>query len=257
MPALAEIQARVRRAIVEKDRDAVIPLLVGVPSPSQRLEIYQRHYDASLVTQLLGRFPTIVWLVGSAFVTGAAQAFIRAHLPRAPCLAEYGEDFPGFMAALPGTERVPYLRSVGDVDWRLGEVAVAIDRPPREISELATLAPEVLLDLHLGLQPGLRHVEANWPVDELVRLHLSERAPDLYKFEPLDVNLEIRGARGAFRISRLDRGAFVFRRTLVANAPLGAAMETAQASDPGFDPSAALTTLFSEGLVVHAAASAA
>jgi hypothetical protein len=253
VPALADLQARVRRAVVDGDGASIASFLAGAPSPSRRLAIYQRHYDASLVTQLLGRFPTVVWLAGSGFVTDAARAFIRAHPPAAPCLAEYGEDFPGFLAGLPGAGRVPYLRSVGEVDWRLGEVAVAIDRPSAEISTLAGFTPEALLELRLLLQPGLRHIEAGWPVDELVKLHLADRAPDRLEFEPADVNLEIRGARGAFRIGRLNRGVFVFRRAVAQGSALGAAVEAAEAGDPGFDPAPALTSLFAEGLVTGVA----
>jgi hypothetical protein len=107
VPALADVQARIRRAIVDKQAGAVLPLVRGGADPALRLQIYQRHYDASLVAQLLGRFPTLVWLLGGAFTTAAALAFIRTRLPAAPCLAEYGEAFPGFVAGLPGATRLP------------------------------------------------------------------------------------------------------------------------------------------------------
>jgi hypothetical protein len=141
------------------------------------------------------------------------------------------------------------MRSVGQVDWRLGEVAIAIERAAIEISQLATFTPEALLDLRFSLQPGLSYVDAEWPVDELVKLHVSGHAPDRFEFEPMDVNLEIRGARGAFRIGRLDRGTFIFRQSLAADALLAASVEAAGAGDPGFDPSSALQSLFADGLV--------
>ena len=66
----------------------------------------------------------------------------------------------------------------------------------------------------------------------------------------IDVNLEIRGARGAFAIGRLARGAFVLRRALASGASLGSAVEAARRNDPGFDPASGLTALFVEQLIV-------
>src|SRR5271170_4887052 len=71
MPALADIQADIRDALVRGDRRAVAPMLSGGAHPEHRLAIHQRHYAASLTRALLDRFPATVWLVGSALVTDA------------------------------------------------------------------------------------------------------------------------------------------------------------------------------------------
>src|SRR6266567_5572931 len=91
---LADIQRDVRQAVVAGEDSAIAPLLSGGTNPRKRLQIHRRHYETSLVTALLGKFPATVWLVGSQFVNEAAQHYIREHLPRKPCIAEYGEVFP-------------------------------------------------------------------------------------------------------------------------------------------------------------------
>jgi hypothetical protein len=254
MPSLAEIQMRLRGAVVDGEAAAILPFLIGGANPARRLSIYRRHYDASLVGQILGRYPTVVWLVGRGFATAAAKNFVRRHPPAAPCLAEYGEDFPAFIAGLRGAEDVPYLRSVADIDWCLGEAAAAIEYPAIVITRLADTDSEALLDLRLGLQPGLRYLEAPWPADDLISLHLSEQAPDHYALDRQEVRLEIHGARGAFRITRLGRGVFAFRRAIGEGVTIGTAIERAQQTDPAFDAGSAFISIFADGLVASVTA---
>ena len=163
----------------------------------------------SLVTALLEKFPAVAWLMGSSFVTEAAQAFVHCRPPTAPCMAEYGEEFPEFLAGRAGAERVPYLRCFARLEWCLGQIALSVARPSLAMDALAAVGNDALPDVVLTLQPGLNYLEASWPIDDLMRLYLSETAPGQYRFEPADVRLELRGARGAFHIDRLDAGAFL------------------------------------------------
>ena len=248
MPSLAETQTRLHAAIVEDDAAGLLPLLVGGHEPAKRLAIHQRHYETSLVTALLGKFPAVVWLVGAPFATEAAREFVHRHPPTAPCIAEYGRKFPDLLASRPGAERLPYLRWFGEIEWHLGHVAVAIDRPSLTMDALAALEAAALPDVSLVLQPGLRYLAAPWPVDDLIKVYLSEAAPDHYVFEPAEVQLEIRGARGEFRIDRLEPATFVFRQALAAGHTIGSAAEEALQSDTTFDPGRALAAVLADGL---------
>lgn len=249
MPALAETQARLSAAILKGDAAAVAPLLVGGRDPKARLVIHQRHYEASLVKALATKFPATVWLIGDALFTAAARAYVHRHPPAAPCIAEYAEDFPGFIAGWPGAERAPYLGAVARADWLLGRAALAVDLPPLSIQALAATEPDNLPDVKLSLQTGLKFMRADWPVDDLVRLHLDGNTPERYVLDPYDVWLEIRGVRGAFSLNRLAEPAYLFRRAVKEGSPIGAAAEQALAADPAFDAGAALGSLFADGLV--------
>jgi Putative DNA-binding domain len=248
VPPLAETQGAMRAAIIERRPEAILAQLTGSSDPTYRLSIHQRHYEASLAKAIVTRFPAVEWLVGSAFIGQAATAFVRQFPPVAPCIAEYGEGFPRFLAGLPSAKQIPWIEAVGCLDWHLGTIAVAIAAAPIGMDRLAGLdgAPEALV---LSLQPGLRFMDAAWPVDDLVKLYLSDAAPEQFALDPADVYLEIRGARGAFQINRLSASTHAFRATLAARQPLGAALEAAVARDPAFDPGAALGQLFGEGLV--------
>ena len=250
MPSLAETQARLSDAMLTGDSRSIAPLLAGGRPSAARLSVHLRHYEASLVTALNTKFPTCAWLLGERFLAEAARAFVHRRPPMAPCIAEYGADFPYFLAELPAAATTPYLRWFAELEWHLGHASVAIDQPPLAMTALASLSGDALAKLALSLQPGLAYLHSAWPVDELMNLYLSDSAPDRYVLEPGDVRLEITGARGEFRFDRLDLAEFAFRQALAARATIGAAAELALDADPVFDPGRALTRLFTAGLVI-------
>ncbi len=247
---LADTQSAFRDVIVADAPPAdVLAGLADVGDKAYRLSIHQRHYDASLVTVLRGRYPTLEWLLGSEFLGAAATLFARQFPPTRPCMAEYGADFPRFLATRSGTERMPWLAELGALERQVGAVSVAIEKPPLALDALTTFADIDPERISVTLQPGLAYVSAAWPVDELITLRLSGNAPEQLTFDRAPVLLEVRGARGAFRIQRLAEGAYAFRAALNDGAPLGVALEAAANRDPSFDPGAALAALFAENLV--------
>jgi hypothetical protein len=250
---LAELQSRFRDALVSGDGSGIASLLVGGRAPAERLKVHQRHYEVSLMTALLGKFPATQWLIGSAFVQEAARQYVRRHPPTAPCIAEYGGEFPSFLADCPFVARLPYLRSFGELEWHVGHASVAIELPPLDIASLSARDGDSVAAARLVIQPSVRYLEAGWPVDELFRLFLSDDAPDQITFAPAETLLEVRGARGVFQFTRLDAGEFRFRRAIGSGRPVGAAAEMVLATQADFDVGAAFARLFAQGLVTHVA----
>ena len=250
--SLVETQRRIRRAVVDADSGTALSMLVGGPDPRTRLAIHQRHYETSLVTALLNRFPATGWLVGSAQLLEPARSFIRQRPPRAPCIAEYGRGFPDWLRTSPVANRVPYLSAFAEFDWHLGRVAVEVEQSPVEISTLAAVPPTSVPDVQVMLQPGLHYLSANWPIDELMRLFVTNTAPDRLTQSSESVWLEIRGARGDFSFHRLAESDFTFRLSLCQGGTLGASAERALGVDATFDPGPAVAGLFTAGLAVGA-----
>jgi hypothetical protein len=251
MPSLLEIQRRMRDAVIaDQEVGALLPLMTGGRDPQARLAIHRHHYQASLTRALLDKFPAVFWLAGECFATAAAQAFAREHPPAAPCIAEYGADYPAYLASRAGAERLPYLRAFAELEWHLGQVSIAVDRPMLAIESFASIDASELPDHRLTLQGGLRYCAAAWPVDELIKHYLSGATPERYAFGPTDVHLEIRGARGNFGIERLAEAELVFSTAIAGGTTIGTAAERALDADPTFDPGQALLRLVSAGLVI-------
>src|SRR5262249_24093133 len=143
----------------------------------------------------------------------AAQEFVWQHPPATPCIAEYGEEFPRFLSTYLGGARVPYLCSFAELEWHLGQVAIAVDQPALALHAFSTVEINTLMDTSLMLQAGLRYLHASWPVDDLMKLYLTDTAPPEYRLAPTDVWLEVRGSRGESgdahchtAVARDDRG---------------------------------------------------
>jgi hypothetical protein len=249
VPTLADLQGGVRQALLTGE--AVLPeaLLVGGRDGRKRLAIHQRHYATSLITSLLDRFPATVWLVGSAFVMDAARQFVRDHPPTRPCIAEYGEEFPAFLAKSPGAAEIPYLRQFGELEWHLSRLSLAVDVPPLTPADLALVETAALADAPLTLQPGVHYMGTDWAIDELMSLYLADSAPDQFALQPGTVWIELRGVRGELTMNRLDHVDFVFRSALAAGKALGDAAVSALEIDERFDAGQALIALLGEELV--------
>ncbi len=188
MPTLAEIQTGIKDALVDDNNVAVIGLLVGGVRPERRLAIHRRHYVASLTRALVERFPATVWLAGSELVTRAAQSFIREHPPTRPCIAEYGDAFPGHLGALPGASSLPYLTQFAELEWHLGRLALATED-----------------------SPNVHYAHLEWALDELMAMYLTDSAPEQFFLRREEVWLEVRGMRGELHMNRLSHADFVAR----------------------------------------------
>jgi hypothetical protein len=186
MPALADVQAAVRDALVRGDRRAIAPMLSGGAHPEHRLAVHQRHYAASLTRALLDRFPATVWLVGSDLLTQAATSFVREQPPSKPCIAEYGESFPQHLGAHPAAASVPYLSQFAGLEWHLGRLALATEASPNR-----------------------HYLHLDWSLDELIGVYLADSAPDTFALRQEDVWLELRGLRGTLEMHRLTKDAFL------------------------------------------------
>jgi hypothetical protein len=254
VPALADIQILVRNAVVTGDVARLTGLLTRGHDPEKGIDIHRRNYEISLVTALLTKFPATVWLAGSSFFTEAATDYIRIHPPHAPCIAEYGDHFPQFLAALPAANGMPYLREFAELDRQVGQVSVEIEERCLALADLSQVGADRLPEITLRLQPGVRYRESSWPIDDLLQLYLSESAPDSYPFEPCHVWLEVRGARGDFRMDRLESSEFTFRKSIAEGGSIGSAAEGALDVAPSFDPGIALVRLIESGIVAEISA---
>ncbi|MCC7241536.1 MAG: putative DNA-binding domain-containing protein [Acidobacteria bacterium] len=248
--SLAELQQRVRDAIV-LGRDALenVSLVAGQGDGWRRLAIHHRHYETSLVKGLLRRFPATAWLLGSPLLIEAARIFIKACPPTAPCLAEYGETFPPWLSGWSELAHVPYAGDFAALDWQLGKVSIEVETPAVTFDVFAALEADAMTAVRLRLQPGLDYLKAAWPIDNLMRLYLTDTAPEHLVLEPEHIWLQVRGARGQFDFARLSESEFLFRQGVHAAIPLGEAADCALDRDDSFDPGRALTALFTDDLV--------
>lgn len=250
MASLVDLQRRLRDAVVVGDVDSVVPLLIGGLVPAKRLAIHRRHFEASLTAAVVGRFPATAWLVGASRLDDAARRFVHEHPPTAPCIGEYGLDFPAFLGTWPATAHLEYVPEFAALDWHLGRLAISADEAPLTREQFVAQAPDDLENAGITFQAGTHYLAASWPIDALMAAYLAETAPESWTLVDEPVWIEARGSRGSLRFLRLDAAGYAFRRALVGGNRLGVAANMALALDPTFDPGAALLTLVSQGLII-------
>ena len=251
MLSLASLQDRFADAVIMGHVDPVLGYLAGGTNPRGRLGIHRRNYETSLITALCDKFPATAWLAGADVVAAAAREYIRAHPPSRPCIAEYGGGFPDFLSSYGRAATIPYMQSFAELERAVGDVSIAVDFPPLQWREVANAGPERLLDLNVTLQPGLRYLHSAWGVDELMTMYLEDSQRETFVMSEADTFVEIRGARGALSIARIDPATFAFRAALNSGDSIASAAERALERDATFDAGGDLQRLVLSGLATR------
>jgi len=249
MSSLADLQTEFARAL--RDAGAPVPAPVhraGSMPSERRFNVYRNNMTVSLVEAMKAVFPAVHSLVGEAYFSAVARAYIDQHPPRSPVLLRYGRRFGEFLDAFPSASGVPYLGDVARLEWARINALHAPDAVPAGIEELARVPQEALGDARLTLHPSLGRVESRWPV---VALWTASLEPD--KAVEVDMSIPQSAAvvRPALRVGvhPLPAGGQPFLAALEQGRGLGAAAERAMATDADFDLATQLQFLFQIGAV--------
>ena len=166
--ALRDLQAAFAAHIVDGDRDDLIAAVIGdsIP-PAARLRVYRHHVFYSLASSLAAIFPTVRALVGEAFFRQLARDYVMATLPTQPVLAEYGGDFPGFVAGYEAARDLPYLADMARLDGALNRAFHADLPPALSGGDLQMLGAEHLPAQRLRLRSGIALIASDYPIDRI------------------------------------------------------------------------------------------
>lgn len=208
--------------------------------------VYRNTVMKGCVDALRANYPAVARLVGEEWFRAAAAQFVRAHPPRVPMLALYGEGFEDFLASFAPAAELPYLPAVARLDRFWSEAHVARDETALDGARLAGLELEQLGELRL--RP---HAAARWGWFSLPAYSIWSRqraaAP-----EPGEIDWRGEGALvtrpdGDVRWAPLARGGCALLDACGRGASLGAAAEEALAADPATDLSRLMTHLLLAG----------
>lgn len=245
---LREFQADFRRAMLADAPGFEAAFAPGRIPVAVGLRIYRNTVFAKLGDALSDLYPVVKSLVGNGFFAYAAHEFVRAHPPRTPVMAEYGEAFPAFLAEFPAAGDLPYLADVARLELARHRALNAADRPPLRPDAFRAVPPDSLADIVLSLHPSLRFVDSPYPVDAIWEAHRDGRTPEA------DVVLPERPARlliarpeDAVFMLAVEPTAYDFVRALDRGLTLGAAYAETGAQ---WDPQSLLADLIGFGAFV-------
>jgi Putative DNA-binding domain len=248
--SLVDLQRHIRRALLDGAIDDVASAFEadGI-DPAARLRIYRNHALMTFDAALRAAFPVVCRLVDERFFAYATHEFLRLHPPCSRRRAEYGADFPDFLARFEACKDLPYLTDVARFEWALNMAAMVRAVPPLEIHALHSVPPDLAGYAVFQLQPSLRYCASSWPIDAIWRANQRKDVPWV-ELDNSGASIEIRRGSEGVVWQPLDPGNFAFRTALVEGFALAAAITRAMQEDPRFDATMSLQRVFAEGLVV-------
>ncbi len=252
MPSLSELERGFARALVADADEAVLGAILGDGlAPAARLRIYQTHVFTTLTAALKATYPVVCRLVDERFFAYAADRYVRECPPAGPCLFEYGESLPGFLAAFPPCGHLVYLPDVARFEWAINRALHAADAAAIEPRRLGDVPAGDVAGLVLTLDPSASYLASPWPVDRVWRANQPGADPDaIVDLAAGGTRLEIRRLGDDVVFRRLEADTYAFRSTLAAGHDLEQAVEAARAAGPEFHLARALRELLDEALVV-------
>jgi hypothetical protein len=251
MLTLPELQARFAQAILREDAEDVAGHVLGDGLPrGARVRIYWNHVFSSLTEALEATFPVVCRLVDPRFFGFAADRYIHTDPPHGPCLFEYGETFPDFLAGFSPCADYPYLADVARLEWALNAALHAEEAPAISPAALAVVPPESAGRLVFLTDPAASWLESPWPVDQIWRANQPGADPDAtVDLASGAVRLEIRRRGDAVTMRPLTGIEHAFRSRLANGETLESVAGAVMAQDASFDLSAALRSMLDEGLI--------
>lgn len=252
-------------ALPELQQDFARSMLGAMPSPTllaaiepdglsagARLQVYANHLRVSLIEALGAGFPVVRRLVGEDCFTQLARRFVLAYPPGSPCLADYGGDFPSYLASLPMLRPWPYLAGTARLERALVEAAMA----PEAAGQGADIPsyPDEADHLVLALAPCVHLVAAAWPVERIWRANQPGAVEDgAIALQPQDTHLLVqRDGEGDVGWLHLDRAQMVLLHAIDAGRTLARACRLARMIDPDLDAFPLLRALSRAGLLLGA-----
>lgn len=231
-------------ALLDPARPAPEGLTDGRGRPAgKRFDVYRNNVVVSLTAALRAAFPVITRLLGRANMDRLARDYLTGHLPETPRMMFFGQAFPGYLQARADLAHLGYLADVARLELALRESYHAADAAPMPPEDLAALPPADLMRARLRPVPALRLLRSPWPIHAIWRFNSEEGAP-----KPRPGGQDVVITRPDFDPvpHGLPPGGGAWLAAILAGEDLATAQQTAEAAQPGFDPTDCLALLLRE-----------
>lgn len=202
----------------------------------------------SLIDALHSTYPAMHRLLGDEFFKASAKAYIEAHPPTQPVMAEYGDNFGHFVSALPTVSGLPYLSDVAELEWCNLQAYHSADAPVFNVAQLSSVPPDTIMDIGFICHPALHVIESRWPVGSIWMMSTStSRTTD----SSINMNqaeaILITRPELQVHVNIVSDAAAKFLRSIQKGDPLGIAAQNALEKDETFDAGSNLTGLIGLG----------
>lgn len=250
---LARWQDELSAALVAADGASAPSVLTA--RAADRFRVYRNNLYHGLSEQLGAAFPCVRRVVGTAFFSAMARAFLQHHLPRSRSLALFGAAFPDFLASFEPAKSVPYLTDLARLERAHLEARHAADCAPLAPSAAAALGT-ALATARFVAHPAARLVRSPHPVVDLWRANHAPTGDDRSRRIQAQAQTAI-VTRPSLRVRMraLDAADAVFAAALLDGEDLTRAADRATRESHSFDPATAFQGLLADGCFTRVTAS--
>jgi len=141
--------------------------------PAARWAVHRNNVRVGLIDALAAVCPVLQDFVGQPFFRAMAAAFVVAHPPSSPVLAEYGSALPGWLAQFGPARDWPCLPELAQLELALQRALHAADAEPLSTASAAgwLADPATLAARRLSGHPSARLLCTRWSVGALWQAH--------------------------------------------------------------------------------------
>jgi hypothetical protein len=157
------MQQRFSQYLLHQDIDLSALEITGPFTVPQLMSLYRNNFYISLSEYLLNCFPTVEALVGEAFFSQLAKAFILKCPLECASVEFYGAGFSEFIAGCEQAYSVPYLADIAQLDWAFDQAKSVVVFDDFPFAQLQLLNEHQQLRLYFQLQPKLKLMASNFP----------------------------------------------------------------------------------------------
>ena len=214
----------------------------------KRFAVYRNNMFYSLSQSLADSFPVVQRLVGEAFFTAAATAFVRAHPPTSAAPLDYGSEFPEFLRQFEPARELVYLADVARLELAWLKAYHAADATPMAAEALQSVAAEQLSYQRLSLHPSVFLLHSDYAIFSIWNANRADRPEesDAINFDSPQWALVCRPDSDVL-ITNIDAGGFQFLLSLAEGENLVQAATGALEIQPDWDFPSALAFCIDQG----------
>lgn len=234
-------------------RDAAGRVPAGLRSwngsdPARRFAVYRNNVAVALVQALADTFPVVRQLVGDEFFEAMAGEYWRAHPPRTPVLARWGDGLADWLAGFAPARALPYLPDMALLELARVAAWQAADAPalPAAVLQARLADAAALPQARLLLHPSCRVLRSPFDVRALWAAHQQEGEWPAIELDRPCAMLVLRDPADEVLVIGLGDDTATFVGALHDGAPFAEALQRA----PGVDLVHALALLLRHGALV-------
>lgn len=220
----------------------------GKPSGQahDRFSIYRNNSATGLVDVLASAFPSVKAILGETNFRLVARNYILASPPASPLMAQYGEDFAGFLAGFPPLAASPWLADVARLERAWLDSYHARDEAALSGDRLARLSPKEAAGMTLRRHAAASLVRSRHPVHQMFEARTTWPLPGAINLDRAETVLVTRPGLEVM-VTLLAEGESDFFATLFSGNTLAEAIDAGLAKDDGFDPAMTIGRMLSAG----------